>query len=317
MPLAGEILGQRPLVVIFGPTAVGKTDAAIQVAQALAGEIISADSRQVYQFMDIGTAKTTPEQQTTIPHYLIDVVTPDQNYTAVDFQSQAAAAIEDIHTRGKLPMIVGGTGQYITALLEGWQFPGVPANHALRAELEAVAETEGWETLLEKLRIHDPVTAERIDGRNIRRVVRALEVSMESGRPFSELQQKNAPAYQVVQFGLTLEDRAVLYGRADRRVDKMLAAGLVDEVRALVEAGYTWNLSAMSGLGYLQIGEYLRGERTLDEAVTELCHQTHSFIRRQYTWFRKYNTAATWLESDEQAAGHMIGQVEQWLKGFN
>ncbi len=316
MPLAGEILARRPVVVIIGPTAVGKTDTAIQVAQTLDGEIISADSRQVYQQMDIGTAKPTPEQRAAVPHYLIDVVTPDQFYTAVDFQTQATAAIEDIHARGKLPLIVGGTGQYITALLEGWQFPEVQANYEMRSELEAYAEANGWEALLGKLRAVDPVTAERIDGKNIRRVVRALEVSLESGRPFSELQQKHPPSYDVLQFGLTL-DRAALYDRADRRVGQMIEAGLVDEVRALVEAGYTWNLSAMSGLGYLQIGYYLRGEMSLDEALTDLCHQTHAFIRRQYTWFRKYNSAARWLESDAEAAGQIQTHIQQWLTRFN
>ncbi len=316
MPLAGEILARRPVVVIIGPTAVGKTDTAIQVAQTLDGEIISADSRQVYQQMDIGTAKPTPDQRAAVPHYLMDVVTPDQFYTAVDFQTQAAAAVDDIHTRGKLPLIVGGTGQYITALLEGWQFPEVQANYQLRSELEAYAEAHGWEALLEKLRAVDPVTAERIDGKNIRRVVRALEVSLESGRPFSELKQKHLPSYDVLQFGLTL-DRAALYDRADWRVGQMVEAGLVDEVRALVEAGYTWNLSAMSGLGYLQIGYYLRGEMSLDEALTDLCHQTHAFIRRQYTWFRKHNSAARWLESDAVAAGQIQTHIQQWLTRFN
>lgn len=316
MPLAGEILARRQVVVIIGPTAVGKTDTAIKVAQTLDGEIISADSRQVYQQMDIGTAKPTSEQRAAVPHYLIDVVTPDRFYTAVDFQTQATAAIEDIHARGKLPLIVGGTGQYITALLEGWQFPEVQANHEMRSELEAYAEVNGWEALLEKLRAVDPVTAERIDGKNIRRVVRALEVSLESGRPFSELQQKHPPSYDVLQFGLTL-DRAVLYDRADRRVGQMVEAGLVDEVRALVEAGYTWNLSAMSGLGYLQIGYYLRGEMLLDEALTDLRHQTHAFIRRQYTWFRKYNSAARWLASDAEAAGQIQTHIQQWLTRFN
>lgn len=312
MHLTGRMVVRRPVVVIIGPTAVGKTDAAIQAAQSLDGEIISADSRQVYQKMDIGTAKPTEEQRAAVPHYLIDVITPDQFYTAVDFQTQAAAAIEDIHARGKLPFIVGGTGQYISALLEGWQFPGVQADYELRAELEAYAETHGWEALLERLRVVDPVTAERIDGHNIRRVVRALEVSLLSGRPFSESRQKNPPTYEVLQLGLTMTDRAALYERADRRVALMVEAGLVDEVRALVEAGYTWNLSAMSGLGYLQIGGYLRGEMSLAAALTDLCNQTHAFIRRQYTWFRKYNPSATWLESNSEAVRQMVIQIQQW-----
>jgi tRNA dimethylallyltransferase len=313
MPLAGKELAARPLVVILGPTAVGKTAIAIQVAQALDGEIISADSRQVYRYMNIGTAKPTPEQRAAVPHHLLDVVNPDEAFNAVDFQRLAAEAVEAIHVRGRLPLVVGGTGQYITALIDGWQFPHVPANPALRAELEAIAETQGWEALFERLRQLDPLSAERIEGRNVRRVVRALEVCLETGRPFSEFQTRRPPPYAIRQFGLTLAERAALYQRADARIDQMLAAGLVDEVRALAEAGYTWSLSAMSGLGYLEIGRVLRGEWTLDEAVIELRRQTRSFIRRQYTWFRKHDAEATWVESDAQAAATLIEQSKQWL----
>jgi tRNA dimethylallyltransferase len=314
MPLAGKALAARPLVVILGPTGVGKTETAIQAAQALDGEIISADSRQVYQYMDIGTAKPTPEQRAAVSHALLDVVTPDRSFTAVDFQRQAAQVIDDMHARGKLPFVVGGTGQYISALIEGWQFPDVRPNPALRAELEEYAQADGWEALFERLRQVDPTSAASIDGRNVRRVVRALEVSLTAGRPFSELQRKQPPPYSVIQFGLTFADRAMLYRRADARIDQMVEAGLVDEVRALVKAGYTWNLSAMSGLGYLQIGYYLRGEMTLDDALDELRRQTRSFIRRQYTWFRKHNAAATWLESGEQAAPCLIAQIERRLE---
>lgn len=312
MPFDGEMMALQPLLVVIGPTAAGKTDLAIEIAKRFDGEIISADSRQIYRGMDIGTAKASPEQQAIVPHHLIDIVDPDEPYTVVDFQEQAAALIQDIHGRGRLPLLVGGTGQYISATIEGWQFPGVPPNDTLRSELEVYAEEHGWEGLLEKLRVVDPVSAKRIDGRNIRRVIRAIEVSVEADRPFSEFQRKNPPPYSIKTLGLTFEDRAILYERADRRIDMMLEVGLVNEVRSLVEAGYTWNLPAMSGLGYLQIGYYLRDEMSLDEAVQELKRATRTFIRRQYTWFRKHNPQTHWLESNADATRIALDLVEVW-----
>lgn len=303
----------RPLVVLIGPTAVGKTDVAIELAQTFNAEIISADSRQIYRQMDIGTAKPTAEQQKLAVHHLIDVVNPDEVYNVTDFQHDAAALIDQLHAQNRLPLLVGGTGQYVSALIEGWHFPGVAADPALRAELEYLAETEGWQALLARLREVDPVTAEKIDGRNLRRVIRALEVSLVSGQPYSEFQQKSPPGYQIKTYGLTLADRATLYTRADQRIDRMLEGGFIEEVQALVAAGYDWKLPSMSALGYLQLGYYLRGEMTLAEATQALTFATHSFIRRQYTWFRKHNTDAMWLESDGQAAKNMITDIHTWL----
>lgn len=305
---------QIPLVVILGPTAVGKTKTAIEVAKELNGEIISADSRQVYRFMDIGTAKPTLEQRTVVPHYLIDVVDPDTPYNVVDFQAQTLELIVDIHQRGKLPMLVGGTGQYITAVLEGWQFPNVEADSQLRAELEDYAAHNGWEALLERLRQYDPITAERIDGRNIRRVIRALEVCLVAGKPFSSLRKKNPPPFDIKTFGLTLEPRQQLYDRANARIDIMLEDGLVDEVHSLHQRGYDWHLPSMTALGYLQIGWYLQGKMSLSEAIEKLRKATHLFIRRQYTWFRKYNQDAEWVLSNEQASSHIVSCIEQWIK---
>ncbi len=306
--------GKRPVLVILGPTAVGKTETAIAVANALNGEIISADSRQIYRYMDIGTAKPTPLQRQQAVHHLVDMVDPDKPYNVTDFQAQALQLINDISGRGRLPMLVGGTGQYISATLEGWQFPAVEANFALRAELEAYAATQGWEALLERLRQYDPVTAERIDGRNIRRVVRALEVCIIAGQPFSELRGKTPPHLDIKTIGLTLEPREQLYDRANLRIDQMLAAGLVDEVRELQRMGYDWVLSSMSALGYLQMGWYLQGTHTLDEAIQELRRATHLFIRRQYTWFRKYNADTTWLISNTDAAMAVTSDVQQWIE---
>jgi tRNA dimethylallyltransferase len=312
MPLTGEMLLMQPLLVVIGPTAAGKTDLAIEIAEKFDGEIISADSRQIYRGMDIGTAKATTEQQSKVPHHLIDIVDPDEAYTVVDFQTQATVLIHDIHARGRLPLLVGGTGQYISATIEGWQFPGVPPNDDLRSQLETYAEQYGWEGLLEKLRVVDPISAERIDGRNIRRVIRAIEVSVEADRPFSEFQRKNPPPFTIETIGLTFEDRAMLYGRADRRISKMMEAGLVDEVRSLMEAGYTWDLPAMSGLGYLQMGYYLQGKMNSDEAVQELKRATRTFIRRQYTWFRKHNPQTHWFESNMDATNLVVDLIEAW-----
>jgi tRNA dimethylallyltransferase len=313
MLIPDDGVAASPLAVIIGPTAVGKTDVAIQVAQALDAEIISADSRQIYRKMDIGTAKPTPAQQRLAPHHLIDIADPDDPYNVTDFQRQATALIAEIHTRRRLPILVGGTGQYITAVLEGWKFPGVSADSALRTELEAFAETHGQDALLGRLRQVDPVTASRIDGRNIRRVIRALEVSILTRRPLSDFQLKSPPAYTIVTFGLTLSDRATLYARADVRIDRMLDAGFLKEVQALVAAGYGWQLPSMSALGYLQLGYYLQGQMTFDNAIQELRRATRHFIRRQYTWFRKHNANALWLESNAQAAGDIITRIHTWL----
>jgi tRNA dimethylallyltransferase len=276
---------QSTLVVIVGPTAVGKTRLALRLAQEFGGEIISADSRQVYQGMDIGTAKPTLEERRRVPHHLIDVVAPDEPFTLAQYQERAYDAVADVLARGKLPFLVGGTGQYVRAVVEGWGIPRVPPKDELRAELYRQAEIEGEEALHARLREVDPVAAARIDPRNVRRVVRALEVYLETGQPMSELQRKKTPPYRILQIGLTME-RQELYRRIDERVDRMIEEGLVEEVRRLVEQGYSYDLPSMSGLGYQQIGLYLRGEVSLEEAIQLIKHHTRRFVRHQYNWFR-------------------------------
>jgi tRNA dimethylallyltransferase len=273
-----------PLVVIVGPTAVGKTRLALRLAQEFDGEIISADSRQVYRGMDIGTAKPTLEERARVPHHLIDVVAPDELFTLAQYQELAYDAIADV-ARGKFPFLVGGTGQYVRAVVEGWGIPRVPPNEELRAELYRQVEIEGEEALHARLREVDPVAAERIDPRNVRRVVRALEVYLKTGQPISELQRKKPPPYRILQLGLTME-RQELYRRIDERVDRMIEKGLVEEVRGLVERGYGYDLPSMSGLGYQQIGMYLRGKVSLEEAVQLIKRHTRRFVRHQYNWFR-------------------------------
>lgn len=283
----------KPLIVILGPTAVGKTTLAIDFAVQVDGEIVSADSRQIYRFMDIGTAKPTRSQQRTVRHHLLDKVDPDEDVSLTDVQRWTYDAIDDIHQRGKLPLLVGGTGQYISAVIDGWGIPQAPPNAALRRELEAVAAREGADALHARLRTVDPVAADAIPYQNVRRVVRALEVYLETGRPISEQQRKSPPPYTTAIIGLTME-RAALYARADARVDQMLAAGFVAEVRMLLDRGYSRSLPAMSGIGYKELAAHLLDSVPLNEAVAAIKHATHDFIRRQYTWFRKMGERVLW-----------------------
>jgi tRNA dimethylallyltransferase len=307
MPLAGN------LIVILGPTAVGKTGLAIQMAQVLNGEIVSADSRQIYRYMDIGTAKPTPAEQRTAVHHLIDIVEPDENLSLAQYQRMAYAAIDDIHTRGKLPLLVGGTGQYITAVIEGWSIPEVPPNDTLRAELEAYAGEYGADALHARLAAQDPTAAEKIHPNNVRRVVRALEVCLETGTPITELQRKKPPPYRILQYGLDME-RDALYQRADARVDRMIEAGLLDEVRWLLENGYPASLPAMSGIGYKQLAAHIEGKTTLEKAVEDTKLMTHDFIRRQYTWFRGHDDGILWHNSQKLETDDLVMQAHHWLE---
>ena len=286
-----------PLVVIVGPTAVGKTDLSVHLAQAVSGEVVSADSRQVYRGMDIGTAKATREEQGRAPHHLIDVVDPDQTLGLAQFQELATAAIAGITARGRVPFLVGGTGQYVMAVVEGWKVPRVPPDEVLRRELYRQAEEEGAEALHTRLRALDPDAAGRIDARNVRRVVRALEVCLLTGEPISEQQGKSPPPYRILILGLSLP-RAELYRRIDDRVERMIDARLEDEVRGLVAAGYGFDLPAMSGVGYGQFEPYLAGEATLDNVVSEIKRATRRFVRHQANWFRPGDERIHWLEAD-------------------
>lgn len=308
MPSTGE-----PLIVIWGPTAVGKTGLALDVAQALGGEIVGADSRQVYRRMDIGTAKPDAAQQARVRHHLIDVVDPDENLSLSQYLKLAYAAIGDVHTRGKLPLLVGGTGQYITALVEGWTAPEVPPDNVLRAELEAFAAAHGAQALHNRLRALDDAAADAIDYRNVRRVVRALEVCTLTGEKFSAQQRRTPPPYRIYAMGLTLE-RQRLYAQANARVDAMLAQGWLDEVRALLDAGYARTLPAMSGLGYRQLAAHLLDGMPLVDAVTLTQHATHDFIRRQYTWFRGHDHATLWHNRDELRLQVVLDDLVHWLE---
>jgi tRNA dimethylallyltransferase len=277
---------RTPLLAVVGPTAVGKTALAIGLAQRLGGEVVSADSRQVYRGMDIGTAKPTPAERAAAPHHLLDVAEPDDEFSLATYQDLASAAIHDISGRGKLPILVGGTGQYLAAVLQGWQLPRVAPDPALRARLEAEAAEHGAEALHARLARVDPAAAASIMASNVRRVVRALEVYELTGQPISTQRAVQAPPYHARTLWLTLPAPA-LYERIDLRVDAMVTGGLVDEVRGLVARGYGWELPAMSSLGYREFRAYLAGESTLEEAVQRLKYNTHAFARRQKGWFAR------------------------------
>jgi tRNA dimethylallyltransferase len=283
-----------PLIAIVGQTATGKSALAIRLCEEIGGEIVTADSRQVYRYMDIGTDKPSQEERARVPHHMLDLVEPDESYTLALYQSGAYATIEDILSRGKVPVLAGGTPLYLNAVLEGWTIPRVEPNMALRAELESEAALIGSAALHDRLRGLDPDAAAGILPSNTRRIVRALEVIILTGEPISGQQRKVPPPYRMLEIGLTVS-RDELYARIDRRVDGQVARGLVQEVEALHDKGYTYELPSMSGLGYRQIGEYLQGRATLPEAVQRIKWDTHSFARHQGNWFRRMKTAH-WLD---------------------
>jgi tRNA dimethylallyltransferase len=290
-PLAGK--RHPPLIVIVGPTAVGKTGLALQLAETMRGEIIGADSRQIYRFMDIGTAKPSRDEQARVPHYLIDLIDPDDNLTLARYQRLATETINDIHERRKIPFLVGGTGQYITAVTEGWSIPEVPPNDQLRLELEAFAEREGVGRLYDRLLETDPQAAAKIHPNNVRRVIRALEVYSETGEKISDLQRKSPPPYAILELGLRME-RLNLYERADRRVDSMIEKGFLEEARYLLDSGYARTLPSMSGLGYGQLAAHILDNLPLETAIHDTKIATHDFIRRQLTWFRGHDNGILW-----------------------
>lgn len=300
---------RRPLLVLVGQTAVGKTALSLALARQFNGEIVSADSRLFYRGMDIGTAKPSPAEQAAVPHHLIDICDPAETVTLAEYQTRAYATIDQIHQNGRLPILVGGTGQYIRAVVEGWGIPRVPPQPRLRA---ALAEL-GGETLARWLQTLDPDAAERIDSRNVRRVIRALEVTLVSGQKISVLQQKQPPPYDTLMIGLHRE-REVLYARIDARIEQMMAVGLLDEVAQLRQAEYGRSVPAMSGIGYRQLLDYLAGEMTLAEAVERIKYETHRFARQQGTWFRLDDPAIVWFDMERAGVETaVLDRVNNWL----
>ena len=291
---------EKPLIVLTGPTAIGKTSLSISLAKAVNGEIISADSMQVYKHMDIGSAKIRPEEMKGVPHYLVDVLEPEEEFHIVKFQQMAKAAMEEIYGKGKIPILVGGTGFYIQAVTRDIDFTEAKQEDAYRSELEALAEEKGAEYLHEMLQKVDPASAESIHAHNVKRVIRALEFYHQNGTPISahnEEQKAQESPYNLAYFVLN-GPREILYDRIDRRVDQMLEEGLVKEVENLKEMGCHRGMVSMQGLGYKEILACLEGEYPLEEAVRILKRDTRHFAKRQLTWFRREKDVI-WVNKEE------------------
>ncbi|MDE0196733.1 MAG: tRNA (adenosine(37)-N6)-dimethylallyltransferase MiaA [Caldilineaceae bacterium] len=295
-----------PLIVILGPTAAGKTSLSLDLAARFDGEIVGADSRQIYQGMDIGTAKPSAEEQAQVPHHLVDIQPPDRQMALATYQQLAFSAIDAIHKRRRVPFLVGGSALYLRAVTEGLQIPEVAPNPALRAELEAFAQEKGRAALHARLQASDPDAAAQIHPNNMRRVIRALEIVQTTGRRKSELETAAPPPYRILKIGLDLP-RPLLHERIDRRVHEMVDAGLVEEMASLLAAGYSPGLPALSSLGYQEIAAYLRGETSLPAAVERIQIETHRFVRHQYTWFRRIPDIH-WFDASQapQAAIHKL-----------
>jgi len=313
--MAGAAMKARSpaLVAILGPTAVGKTEISVAVATALEAEIISADSRLIYRGMDIGTAKPSPEQLAQVPHHLIDVAEPEDSWSLARFKHAADEAITGVQGRKELALLVGGTGQYVTAILEGWAPPPNAADDSIRIKYEGIAAEHGISALHAELEKVDPISAARIDPENIRRVVRALEVYELTGTPPSEQRRAKPPDYRIFRLGLRLS-RPELYSRIDERIDRMLERGLVAEVQALLDRGIELDHSPMSGIGYRQIGEFLVGRQTLEEAVAEMRKLTRQFVRRQANWFKADDPNIEWNVVSEGLAERLIDRIRSWLQ---
>jgi tRNA dimethylallyltransferase len=316
-PTTGDQQAVPRVVAIVGPTASGKTALAIALAERFGGEIVNADSRQVYRFMDIGTAKPTPEEQARIPHHLIDIRYPDEPFGLAEFLDEASRAIIDITRRMRLPIVAGGTGQYVRALLHGWRAPAVPPDPTYRAHLAARAATAGPDALHTELAAADPQAAAAIDPRNVRRVIRALEVIHHTGRPFSAQQGRGVPPFSSLVIGLALR-RETLYARIDARVEAMFAAGLVEEVRGLLARGYSCAQPALNAIGYVEVCGYLRGNLTLAAAMERTKTGTHRLARTQANWFRRSDPAIHWLDAEHGLPARAAAAlVQSWLASPN
>ncbi|MEW6093229.1 MAG: tRNA (adenosine(37)-N6)-dimethylallyltransferase MiaA [Chloroflexota bacterium] len=306
-----KVESQTSLVIVVGPTAVGKTEISIQLAERLDGEIVSADSRLFYRGMDIGTAKPTPEQRSRIHHHLIDVADPRETWSLSLFQRAASEAIADIHARGRTPFLVGGTGQYIHAVTRGWTPPAAAPDMSLRADLESRAKYEGYQRLYEELQQFDPASAKRIDPRNVRRTIRALEVIRLTGRKFSDQRGQAEGPYRLLTIGLT-RPRPELYARVDARIESMFAAGLREEVQGLLNSGISLDLPAMTSIGYRECVGVLQGRLTVEEAKMQMRRATRVFVRRQANWFKLDDPSIHWFEVGRV----QIEEIESLIRSF-
>lgn len=297
------------VIAIVGPTAVGKTRLSVILAEEVGGEIVSLDSRQMVRRLEIGTAKPTAGERARVRHHLVDIVEPDEPLSIPAVQALALAAIEDILARGRQPIVVGGTGQYVWAVVEGWTIPEVPPDEALRADLAAFAGEHGADALHARLAAIDPVAAAKIDARNVRRVIRALEVHAITGEPISAIQARAGSPYHWKIIGLTLP-REALYARIDARIDAMITDGLEEEVRGLVAAGYGFGLPAMSSVGYREWDHCLRGDIDVESVIRLIRRDTRRLVRMQDAWFKRDDPRIRWVDvMDEGRAVEIVREV--------
>ena len=302
----------NPLIVILGPTAVGKTEVSLQLAERFDGEIISADSRLLYRGMDIGTAKPFPEDLNRVPHHLINIADPDETWSLAMFQSEVFRIIAGIHLRGRIPFLVGGTGQYIRAVTESWDIPEATPDLRLRSVLEEWVDEIGQDGLHTRLSVLDPIAADRIDPRNLRRTIRALEVIFSTGVKFSSQTLRGLKRYRLLQLGL-YRPRPDLYARIDARIDTMLEAGFIDEVKGLLNAGYSPDLPAFSAIGYRQLIDYFQGKIDLDEAIILMRRNTRKFVRRQANWFKMDDPGIQWFQVGPNVKSELTVAIQAFL----
>ena len=306
---------KKPLIVIGGPTACGKTGFSIRLAKEIGGEVISADSMQIYRYMDIGTAKVTPEEADGIPHYLIDELNPDEEYNVMLFQQKAKAYMEEIWAKGRIPILVGGTGFYINALLYDNDFTETENDSSYREECYRIAKEEGAEVLYARLQEIDPAYAKNIHANNVKRVTRALEYHYLTGQKFSEhnaeQKEKESP-YNAAVLLLTME-REMLYARIEQRIDLMMEQGLLAEVKGLLEKGYSPDLVSMQGIGYKEFVPYFRGECTLEEAVVQLKTNTRRFAKRQLTWFKR-QIDGLWIDMSRTDGAYAMAEAMAYFR---
>jgi tRNA dimethylallyltransferase len=304
-----------PLIAIVGATGVGKSALAAELAGSWDGEIVSADSRALYWGMDIGTAKPSPDLRARIPHHLIDVADPFQPWSLAEYRAAAVEAIAGIHARRRLPFLVGGTGQYVTAVLEGWSPPPRPPGSEFREALEREARREGPAHLHHRLESLDPVSAQRVDPRNVRRVIRLLEIAEVTGRPPSEVRKAEVAPYRTLRLGLSLP-RAELYARLDDRLRGMMSSGFIDEVRKLMSLGLTSEHPVLSAIGYSQIAQHLEGRYDLEEALRQIRQANRQLVRRQANWFKPSDPRIQWLDAGEGAAQKASKIISEWTRAL-
>ena len=308
-----EEFSKPRVIAISGPTAVGKSNFAFALANMLNGEIVSADSRYLYRGMDIGTAKPTRDILEKIPHYLVDVANPDETWSLAKFLVEVNQAINTIQIHGKIPILVGGTGQYIRALIKGWSPPAIPADYPLRTVLDEWLSQFSEDELRKKITVIDPRLAQNIDIKNKRRVIRAFEVMFRSGKQFSEMRIARKPDYEFFSIGLILA-REILYQRVDKRIDSMIQSGFIEEVQKLMKAGYSSDLPSFSAIGYRELADYLENKMTLDEAVSLMRKKTRILIRRQSNWFRLDDPQIHWMNVEMGYEIKDIELIKQWIK---